>query len=87
VVWPHVRAGSVLAVRWAVPDGHPADGTLRVLVNDEERASVEVPSTDDGWVRWIRIETPELAGEDARLELTFRSNGRRAGVVGVDATW
>ena len=87
VVWPHVRAGSTLALRWAVPDAHAADGTLRVLIDDEERAVVEVPSTDDGWVRWVRIDTPALAGHDARLELTFRSNQRRAAVVGVDATW
>lgn len=87
VVWPHVRAGSLLALRWAVPDGHPADGTLRVLIDDEERVVIDVPTTDDGWVRWVRIDTPELAGQDARLELTFRSNARRAAVVGVDATW
>ncbi len=87
VIWPHVRAGSMLALRWAVPDGHPAEGTLRVLIDDEERAVIDVPSTDDGWVRWVRIDTPELTGQDARLELTFRSNQRRAAVVGVDATW
>jgi hypothetical protein len=87
VVWPHVRAGQVLALRWAVPDAHPADGTLRVLIDDQERSVIEVPSTDDGWVRWVRIDTPELVGRDVRLELTFRANARRPAVVGVDATW
>lgn len=87
VVWPHVRAGRALDVRWAVPDGQRGDLVLEVLVDDAVVGTIEVPARGDGTVHAERIETPS-AGERARLEVRVRPRaGRHPGAVAIDAIW
>lgn len=89
VVWPALRAGPELIVRWAVPDGQHAGGTLRVLLNDVERAVIALPLDADGWDRVERIDTMDLLGQDARLEINHigPADRRDASVVAIDAAW
>lgn len=88
VIWPSLRAGRQLILRWAIPDGQRGGGTLRVLVDDVERASIVLPRDPDGWDRFVRIDTSEIAGQDARLELELTGpDHHSAALVGVDAAW
>jgi hypothetical protein len=88
IVWPTLRAGPELIVRWAVPDGHRGDGELRVLVNDQVRATIHPPLTPDGWDRFERIDTHDVEGQTARLEITFAvPEHQHAALVGIDAAW
>ncbi len=88
VVWPTLRAGPELIVRWAIPDGQHGGGTLRVLVNDEERAAIALPTDPDGWDRIVRIDTVPIAGDAARLEISLEGpNYQSAAVVAIDAAW
>ncbi len=89
VIWPHLRAGGELVVRWAIPDGRRGGGILRVLIDDEERARIELPATPDGWDRYVRIDTLALAGSDARLEISLSAPERThtSSLVGIDAAW
>ncbi len=86
VIWPSLRAGPELLIRWAIPDGQRGGGTLRVLVNDVERAAIVMPREPDGWDRIVRIDTTEVWGQDARLEISLGGTGV-ASVVGIDAAW
>lgn len=89
IVWPHLRAGREIVVRWAIPDGQHGGGVLRVLVNDEERARITLPATPDGWDRYERIDTAALAGSDARLEVSLAApdGTHTPSAVGIDAAW
>lgn len=88
VIWPSVHAGPELIVRWAIPDGQRGGGTLRVLVNDEERAAIALPTDPDGWDRFERIDTAALAGQDARLEINLTGPDQHSpAVVALDAAW
>ncbi len=68
VVWPEVRAGRALSLRWAIPDGHHGGGTLVVRVDDRELGRIALPTTATGVLHEERFETPDVA-EHARLEL------------------
>jgi hypothetical protein len=85
VVWPSVRAGRELTLRWAVPDGHRGTGVLVVRVDDRERARVEVPIAPTGRFETLRIDTPDV-GDTARLELELL-DVRGQGVVVLDGLW
>ena len=88
VVWPSLRAGPELIVRWAIPDAQHGGGTLRVLVDDIERAAIVLPATADGWDRFVRIDTRELASHEARLELSLTaSDPGVSSLVAIDAAW
>ncbi|MDQ3037802.1 MAG: hypothetical protein M3Y87_35740, partial [Myxococcota bacterium] len=89
VIWPEVRAGRRLVLRWAVPDGMRGDGVLVVRVDDREVASIEVPAHGDGVIEQQAIDTREVAGRTARLELSMRPEGgrRHQATVAVDAIW
>jgi len=86
VVWPDVRAGRALELRWAVPDGQRGDVVVEVRVDDAVIDTIEIPAQDDGVVHAHRVETP-AAGERARLELRVRPRARRAGAVALDGIW
>lgn len=85
VVWPRVRAGRALTLRWAVPDGHRGTGTLVVRIDDRERARLEVPPEPTGRFETLRIETADAA-DTARLEVELRDT-RGQGVVVLDGSW
>jgi len=89
VVWPSLRAGPELAIRWAIPDGQRGGGTLHVLVNDVDVQAIEIPVEPDGWDRLVLIPTIEVMGQDARLELNLTgATGHFSPVViGIDAAW
>lgn len=88
VIWPSLRAGPELVVRWAIPDGHTGGGTLRVLVDDVERAAISLPMQPDGWDRFVRIDTTEVWGDEARLEIQLTGQDRvRPSIVAIDAAW
>jgi hypothetical protein len=88
VVWPSLRAGPELVLRWAIPDGQHGGGTLRVLIDDVERTAIELPRDADGWDRIVRIDTHEIAGHDARLELDLTGpDHHSSALVGIDAAW
>ncbi len=85
VVWPSVRAGRELTIRWAIPDGHRGTGVLVVRVDDRERGRVELPIAPTGRFETLRIETSDV-GETARLELEVLDT-RGQGVVVIDGVW
>lgn len=87
VTWPEVDAGAELFLRWAVFDGHLGGGTLTVRIDDEVRATIDVPRFSDGEVHEVRIPTPELAEGRARLQLEMRSATRAVALVGVEGEW
>ena len=88
VIWPTLRAGNELIVRWAIPDGQRGGGTLRVLVNDEERSAIPLPLEADGWDRIVEIDTSTIAGQDARLEINLTGPDLHSpALVGIDAAW
>ncbi len=89
VLWEHVRAGEKLAIEWAVPDGLHGNGVLRVRANDREIAVLEIPPRSDGEMHELVIDTPDLRGQEVRLELSFRPRGgqRRAATMALDAVW
>lgn len=85
VVWPSVRAGRELTLRWAVPDGHRGTGVLVVRVDDRERGRVEVPTAPTGRFETLTLDTSDV-GETARLELELIDT-RGQGVVVIDGVW
>lgn len=88
VIWPSLRAGPELILRWAIPDGQRGGGTLRVLVDDVERTAIELPHDPDGWDRFVRIDTTEIEGHDARLEINLTGpDHHSSAVVAIDAAW
>jgi hypothetical protein len=88
IVWPSLRAGPELVLRWAIPDGQRGGGTLRVLVDDTERWSTTLPASSDGWDRFERIDTHELSGHDARLEIDLQGTSfGPSSLVAIDAAW
>jgi hypothetical protein len=89
VVWQNVRAGERLAIEWAVPDGLHGDGVLRVRADEREIAVLEIPPGSDGVMHELVIDTPDIRGQEVRLELSFRPReGRRqAATMALDAVW
>jgi hypothetical protein len=85
VVWPGVRAGRALSLRWAIPDGHRGGGTLVVRVDDRELGRIELPSAPTGVLHEERFETPDV-GSEARLELEL-VDARGQSVVVLDGQW
>lgn len=89
VVWEHVRAGECLAIEWAVPDGLRGDGVLRVRADGREIAALEIPTRGDAMTHELVIDTSDIAGQEVRLELSFRprEGQRQAATMTLDAVW
>jgi len=59
-----------------------------VLVDDTERTAIVLPVDPDGWDRIVRIDTMDVVGQDARLEINLTGpDFHSAAVVGIDAAW
>ena len=85
VVWPSVRAGRALTLRWAIPDGHRGTGTLIVRVDDREVGRVALPPEPTRVMHEERFETPDV-GETARLELEL-VEARGQSVIAIQGSW
>ena len=61
-------------------------GALLLAAAVPGRAAIVMPREPDGWDRIVRIDTTEVWGQDARLEISLGGTGV-ASVVGIDAAW
>ncbi|MBN8612293.1 MAG: DUF2029 domain-containing protein [Deltaproteobacteria bacterium] len=85
VVWPSVRAGRALTLRWAIPDGHRGTGTLVVRVDDREVGRISLPAEPTRVMHEERLETLDV-GDTARLELEL-VEARGQSVVAIQGSW
>ena len=78
-------ASGSLHLTWAIPDGQPGGGELRVLFADQEIGHQSIPSRTDGHVHpWV-LELPDISADSADLTFVHTGRGARA-VVAVDGT-
>ena len=77
VRWEGLPARGQLSLRWAIPDGASAEGSVHVIVEGEEVDAFTLPDGPTGEVLERRVDTSRFAGQEVSLEVRVRGSERR----------